>query len=259
MKSIYTPNIILPESIADEKISAAAQALDEQLKLLSAAIEETLHLPRLDKLTGDILDLLANQFHVDFFDAVNLSDQTKKNLIRQSIALHRRYGTVWSVEQIVNEFFNAAQVKEVGDFRFRIWSKGYSATPAEEPMFWQMLNHAKNVRSWLDGLEFDFSPEEPTTVRAGVVMAVAGVQNIWPARLTDQKQTLYAGNILHVDGNIEIAPAYPPLYNKVLVHAGYSMLIVGNITIANHDQPTLRQHIENPNADLLIANIGIPR
>lgn len=259
MKSIYQPNLILAESIQDEKILAAAQALDEQLKLLSASIEETLHLPRLDKLTGDILDLLAWQFHLDFYDGANLSDKKKRNLIRQSIAQHRRLGTRWAVQQVLKEFFNEPQLQELGNFYFRIKSKGYSATPEEEQMFWRMLEHSKNVRSWLAGLDFDFSPTEPTTVRAGSALAIAGVQTIWPARIPEQTTTLYAGNILHVDGNVEIAPAYPPLYNKVLVHAGRAMVIVGNITIANADEPTLRQTKENPNADLLIAGVGIPR
>ena len=260
MQSIYTPNLILPESVtSDEKIRALVEALNEQLKLLSASAEQTLHLPRLDKLTGEVLDLLAWQFHLDFYDGSILTDKKKRNLIRNSIDVHRRYGTRYAVMQVLKEFFDTPTLQEVGNFYFRIKSRGFSGTPDEEKMFWQMLNHSKNVRSWLAGMDFDFSPEEPTTIRVGSAIAAAGVMNVEPARLADQKTTLYAGNALYVDGNVEIAPYAPPSYNKVIVHAGCPMIIVGNITIKNADEPTLHPTKENPHADLLIANIGIPR
>ena len=260
MKSIYTPNLILPESITqDEKIVALAKALDEQLKLSSGSVAQTLHLPRLDKLSGDILDILAWQFHLDFYDSAILSDKKKRNLIRQSISQHRRLGTRWAVQKVLQEFFEEPTLQEIGGFYFRISSRGYTGTPEEEPMFWQMLNHSKNVRSWLAGLDFDFSPEEPTKIYAGCAMAVAGFQEIKPERIADQTTTLFAGTALHIDGDATVEPYSPPQTHKVLVHAGNAIILVGNITIANYDQPTLHQHVENPNADLLIAGLGIPR
>lgn len=259
MQSIYTPNLILPESVTgDEKIRALITALDEQLKLISGSVKQTLFIPRLDELSGEILNILADQLHIDFFDS-DLSDKRKRNLIRRSIEYHRKLGTGYALMQVLEEFFDKPTILRTGDYRFRIKSKGYTGTPKEEPIFWRKFYHAKNVRSWLDYLETDFSPEDETFVRAGGVIAAAGVQTIWPARLTDQTQTLYAGNALYVDGNVEIAPYAPPLYNKVLVHAGHAMLIVGNITIKNADEPKLHTTKENPHADLLIANIGIPR
>ena len=57
---------ILPQSLtSDEKIVAAAQSLDAELKKLSGEIKEVLHLPRLDELNSDVLDHLAWQYHVD--------------------------------------------------------------------------------------------------------------------------------------------------------------------------------------------------
>ncbi|MBQ6298284.1 MAG: hypothetical protein IJK81_11485 [Selenomonadaceae bacterium] len=260
MKSIYEPNLILPESITgDEKILALAAAIDEQLKLLSGSAKQTLFIPRLDELSGEVLNILADQMHIDFFDAVNLSEKKKRNLIRQSIAQHRRLGTRWAVLQVLKEFFEEPTLQEIGNFYFRISSRGYTGTPEEEKMFWAMLNHSKNVRSWLAGLDFDFSPEEPTKIYAGVAMAISGFQEIQPERISNQTTTLYAGTALHIDGDIGIEPYSPPQTHKVLVHAGHAMLIVGNITIANYDSPTLHQNIENPNADLLIAGLGIPR
>ena len=59
------PTIILK----DEKLKAAAQALDAELQRLSADARLVLHLPRLDELPNEVLDELAYQYHVDFFRA----------------------------------------------------------------------------------------------------------------------------------------------------------------------------------------------
>lgn len=61
---------ILPESLLqDPKIRAAAEALDVELQRLAADARLVLHVPRIDELPHEVLDLLANQFHVDFFRA----------------------------------------------------------------------------------------------------------------------------------------------------------------------------------------------
>ena len=82
---------ILPDSsFFDPKMYAAAEALDDQITLFHWAIKNVLHLPRLDELSGAILDLLADQFHVDYYDSINFTDEEKRELIRESIAWHRK-------------------------------------------------------------------------------------------------------------------------------------------------------------------------
>ena len=57
---------VLPESILqDPKLYASAQALSAQLQAVTAATREVLHLPRLDELSGTVLDYLAEQFHLN--------------------------------------------------------------------------------------------------------------------------------------------------------------------------------------------------
>lgn len=85
MQSIYQLSLskILPQSLKhDEKFFALTKALDVQLEKLSADAKQTLFLPRLDELSGKVLDLLAWQLHVDNYSPLWLSDDTKKNLIR---------------------------------------------------------------------------------------------------------------------------------------------------------------------------------
>ena len=146
---------VMPASLGqDKKFVALAKALDLQLEKLSGEVKQTLFIPRLDELSGKVLDLLAWQLHVDNYTPIGLSDETKRNLIRNSIAHHKRKGTRAAVEEVCAAFGNkvdleewfetsdlepywfrlTAQLSEVGnnldDFVKRIWS-------------------AKNVRSHL--------------------------------------------------------------------------------------------------------------
>ena len=59
---------ILPNSIlTDPQITSAAKALDAELQSVTRAVVETLHLPRLDVLPETVVDLLAWQWHVDYY------------------------------------------------------------------------------------------------------------------------------------------------------------------------------------------------
>ena len=103
--------LVPPNLQSDPQVIAAAEALDAELRLVTTAIDEALHLPRLDVLAEEVLDLLAWQWHVDFYEADLPLDQ-KRALIRRSVAWHRHKGTPWAVEQVVSAVFNDAKVTE---------------------------------------------------------------------------------------------------------------------------------------------------
>ena len=260
MQSIYKPKLILPESLTfDEQINALAAALDAQLKLISTLSKQDLHLPRLDELTGSILDLLAWQFHVDHYNPLVLNDTQKRNLIRRSIEQHRLKGTIYAVEQVVKEFFKDGRVEEIGDYLFRIRSKGYTSSPEAFTTFLKMLWDAKNVRSWLADIELDLSEDSPMNLGAGTALAIGGRININLATPKDQINQLDVGTMLAIGGELTIAPAHQN-NQKVILHAGSGVFIEGEITIGTEDKPVLASWIkENPTGDLLISDIGIAR
>jgi len=206
MQTIYEASLaeIMPESISgDEKFQAIAQALDPLIKNFSADTKLPMHLPRLDELEGLILDLLANQFHVDNFDSINLSDEQKKNFIRQSIAHHRRKGTVAAVEDVANQFFDAATVEELGNFYFKIKTREYLSTQEAFQTFVNMLFDAKNVRSWLKSIDMDLSPP-PTQIHAANPIVADAAVNIDLKRPRSSKALVKVGAPLVISGNIFI-------------------------------------------------------
>ncbi|MBR4153358.1 MAG: phage tail protein I [Selenomonadaceae bacterium] len=154
-KSIFEARLtdILPESLTqDKKITALAAALDEELLKLSEQTRLVMHLPRLDELSGRILDLLADQFHVDFYEPLFLSDEIKRNIIRQSIAWHKIKGTRRAVEMVIEMFERQVRLEEWfeygGDpFWFRAITTPFKSDD-ELTTWYRRIYDAKNVRSW---------------------------------------------------------------------------------------------------------------
>lgn len=78
----------------------------------------------------NIVDYLARQYHVDFYQA-DLSLDAKRKLVKNSIIWHRHKGTKWAVEQVVSTVFeHPAHVEEWfeygGDpYKFKITASGF--------------------------------------------------------------------------------------------------------------------------------------
>lgn len=156
---------ILPDSILrDEQVYAAAKALDEELQNVTAATIEALHLPRLDVLPESVVDLLAWQWHVDFYEPVGLDIETKRNLVKKSIEWHRTKGTPYAVEQVVSTVFSNASLKEWFEYggepyHFSITARGFDPTKSKDfKLFLRVLETVKNTRSWLEAVTLDVSP-----------------------------------------------------------------------------------------------------
>ena len=95
MNDLQNLNLIelLPTSIAsDETIRNICNAIAEKLQTINEKAELVLLLPRLDQLPETLVDELAWQYHVDFYDYAASLDK-KRALVRKAIDWHRRKGT----------------------------------------------------------------------------------------------------------------------------------------------------------------------
>lgn len=88
---------ITPSSIKDDSdIYAIIEALDPELKLITSSVQEEYILSRIDELDEQVLNYLAWQFHVDFYDlAPDLSK--KREQVKDSIKWHMKKGTAWAI------------------------------------------------------------------------------------------------------------------------------------------------------------------
>jgi phage tail P2-like protein len=166
---------ILPGSISgDRQVDAGARALDPELRRVTIDTREALILSRLDELPEPVIDLLAWQYHVDFYEPEALPLERKRALVRGSIAWHRRKGTLWAVRRILSDL-------GLDDVRIREWWQLGSDPhtfaiearwrgdqdrvttflgPDTNRLLWRAVEATKPVRSWLAYLVVVPVPEE---------------------------------------------------------------------------------------------------
>ena len=160
---------ILPSSLsADKTISDIIKSLDGIFSDIDKEIELIKLYENLDSQPTEVLDLLAWQYHVDFYD-YSYSDDVKRNLIRQSIAWHRRKGTPSAVEDMVTTIYSSAEVQEWWEyggqpFHFKVNIYGEEITdPVSLNNLRDSVYAVKNARSVFDGFEFYASKGATTT------------------------------------------------------------------------------------------------
>ncbi len=108
-------------------------------------------------LPGEILDLLAWQFHVEDYDTA-ISIEARREMIFSSILLHRRRGTPWAVRHALATALRIpARIEqwfEYGGepyyFRVQLGTASIFANPEWLKSAFQIIMDYKNVRSWLE-------------------------------------------------------------------------------------------------------------
>ncbi len=96
----------------DPDMIAAAKSVDSDFSIVVNDVKQCILLPRIDEIEdGNVLDLLAWQMHVDFYDTT-LPVQIKQELIKNSNHLHKRKGTAGAVEKVAGIVFGRSWVTE---------------------------------------------------------------------------------------------------------------------------------------------------
>ena len=151
----------LPDVLRDDlKINALAEVLAEQLVELSEEKEHVIIYARIDELPEDMLDLLAVDFKVDWWDP-NYSVDEKRETLKKSWYVHRRLGTVAAVETAISAVYQDTKVEEWfeygGDpyhFNLLIDVTYENADPAKHRRVLDRVRYYKNLRSHLDNIEY---------------------------------------------------------------------------------------------------------
>jgi phage tail P2-like protein len=173
-------DLIPPNLSNDSQIQAAAQALDIELRAVTEAVRETVLYQRIDVLPEEVMDHLAWQFHVDYYNS-NLPINVKRTLVKNSLAWHKTKGTPAAVEELITAVFDEGQVVEWweygGDpYMFKVVTFNAQVTNEMAQEFIRALNSIKNARSWLESVEITQTEEMP----------------------------LFFGSVVHIGDNLEL-------------------------------------------------------
>ena len=162
----------LPPALrSDPFVVALSEALAELLAARPAEIDRLLIYPAIDTLDEPLLDILARDFKVDWWDP-EYSLEEKRRTLKDSWRVHRLLGTRAAVETAISAIYPHTQVLEWFEyggepyhFRLDINITNDTIDSAKQRRVLERMNFYKSLRSHNDGVTY-FVEAEPAIVRA---------------------------------------------------------------------------------------------
>lgn len=107
---------IFPRSLAgDQSLSALASVGAQILDLRGKETDIPRIFPEIDRLDEEVLDILAYDLKVDWYD-YDYPVQAKRDLIKNSVIAHKRMGTVYAVKLVLNSLYPKSELEEWFDY-----------------------------------------------------------------------------------------------------------------------------------------------
>lgn len=173
---------VLPVILAnDDDMKSLAEAAAQRLSSRLEEIEKARIYPNIKNADGELLDILAKDFKVDWWNT-GYTLQEKRDVFEASFYTHRHMGTPGSVEAALSSIYGGGKVEEWYEydglpyhFAVSIWLKGTVFGPNEQETIVNKINYFKNVRSVMDWINFVFPELEQkmkigTHIGAGIVV-----------------------------------------------------------------------------------------
>lgn len=183
----------------DPTIQALCLALTPHLQEISKNIEQTFIYGRIDELDEEVVDELAWQFHVDFYDS-KLPLEKKSNLVKKSPMLHKIKGTPQAVIDAVETIFGRTKLKEWFEYGGKPYFFGldiditeHGATEENMNMLDTLIKAYKNKRSWIEYINIYLSNK--SKIIYGTVLLTGEKVTVYP----------YTPKTIETKGKIKIA------------------------------------------------------
>ena len=184
---LTTENLMstLPDFLRrDETIMALAESIAEKLGSLPEQIDSIRIYAMIDELPEELLDILAYDFKVDWWDP-NYTIEQKRQTLKESWTVHRQLGTKRAVETAMSAVYNDTYVSEwyeyEGDpfhFMLHIDVTFENADPIKHQRVLDRLEYYKNLRSYY-GIEYSARPYGHCTSYLGAAaLCLAGEMTV---------------------------------------------------------------------------------
>lgn len=179
LPELSLPRILSPSIASDPHIISLAESINPNLQAIAPATSETLILARIDSLSEQMLDLLAWQFHADFYDlAYNI--EVKRRMIKSAIKWHLHKGTTSAILEALRLLDIQAKFVHWRDFSGEPYTFQISAVVAGDfyrtrgkdklaSSIRRAVSEAKAERSLMVKLDIHINEKERVGLYAAVV------------------------------------------------------------------------------------------
>lgn len=102
----------LPQPLMhDSKMTALAKAAAGEMLAVSKEVKKVLIYSQIEALPEELVDILAYDLHIDWYD-YSFSLEEKRSLLKNSIKVHKKIGTKYAVEKVLQSFCPGSRVEE---------------------------------------------------------------------------------------------------------------------------------------------------
>lgn len=200
---------------ADRRLAAAGLVLAEALAIRWRETEEGSFYAHIDRLDEPMLDALAFDFKVDWWDET-YSLEEKRRTLKDSWRVHRMLGTKAAVETAIRAIYpetDAVEWFEYGGepFHFRLYID-LSDVMGDETRPWHVMdrvNFYKSLRSHMDDIQFTMEAKQPAVLGLGTGLganAALGVRE-QPDEFDRFRDTVYPAEAMGAQGNLGVTEA----------------------------------------------------
>ena len=166
--------IVPPALTHDPAMMARAAADAEALAARLAEIDRVRIISNIDALDETVLDILARDFKVDWYDP-DYSLEEKRRTVKSSWRVHKTLGTKAAVETAIRAIYPLTTVEEWFEyggepyhFRLNIDITSDSGDRVRQRRVLERLNFYKSLRSHNDGVRYFLVPEKSWAVAGGL-------------------------------------------------------------------------------------------
>lgn len=155
----------------DDDKQKLAESIADELALTAADTIKALIFPCIDQLPETVLDTLAYDFKVDWYE-YSAPIQNKRNAIKECIPVHKFKGTKYAVETAVHSLYDKAEVQEwfeYGGEPYHFKIKVFGSSSENIKQVYQKIQYAKNLRSVLDSVAFVLIPDSDLEMFIGII------------------------------------------------------------------------------------------
>lgn len=144
----------------DSSVAALAEAAAEELAKRPEEIDRLRIYPAIDRLEEPLLDILAQDFKLDWWDA-DYSLEEKRRTLKDSWRVHKTLGTKAAVETAISAIYPDTKVLEWFEyggepyhFKLMIDSEYEKVDPEKHRRVLEKVAYYKNLRSHMDEVEY---------------------------------------------------------------------------------------------------------
>ncbi len=170
--------LLPPPLVKNPAFAALAASTAEALAARLREIDRTRIAPNIDELPETLLDILAYDFKVDWYDP-NFDSEQKRRTLKSSWRVHRTLGTKAAVDEAVSAVYPGSRAVpwfEYGGepyrFRFEINASGSDATLEKQNRVLELAKCYRSLRDKLDNIQYTVEAKAPAVLRFGGTMGV---------------------------------------------------------------------------------------